>query len=342
MHRRLQQYFFFALFAIAAVLLFFILKPFLSPLFLAFAVAVIFRPLFRRILRSVGNRPSVAALTTVVIICLAVLVPLILIGTLLFNEVWNVYQHMTQAGGAATIIDTAIGNVQSYLREISPTITFSSQSYLNNFFAWIISHLDSFFSGFLHIGLQLFIMLLALFFILRDGGSIKKKYILFSPLADGDDEIIIKSVTTAIVSVVRGSLTVAVIQGILTGIGFFIFGIPNAILWGTVASICSLVPGIGTAITIVPGILYLFFSSKVPQAVGLLIWGGVAVGLIDNIIGPYLVRRGVRIHQFLILLSALGGVIFFGPIGFIVGPIILSVFHELIALYPKVADNTKS
>jgi predicted PurR-regulated permease PerM len=137
----------------------------------------------------------------------------------------------------------------------------------------------------------------------------------------------------AVYSIFAGSIIVALVQGILTGIGFTIFGVPNPALWGSIASVAALIPGVGTALVVVPGILYLFFTGSTGYAIGLLVWGILAVSLIDNFLGPILVNRGVKIHPFLILLSVLGGLIFFGPVGFLLGPIILAFLFALLDIY---------
>ena len=125
----------------------------------------------------------------------------------------------------------------------------------------------------------------------------------------------------------------ALIQGILTAVGFTFFGIPNATLWGSVAAITALIPGIGTALVLLPAILYLYFSGETLFAVGLLLWGMTAVGLVDNFLGPKLASYGMRLHPFLILLSVFGGVGFFGPLGFLLGPLVLSLLFALIEIY---------
>jgi predicted PurR-regulated permease PerM len=176
-------------------------------------------------------------------------------------------------------------------------------------------------------------MLFALFYLLRDGGKLKQDLILLSPLADDYDIKIFLKLKQAIRSVVVGSLVVGLIQGILTGIGFFIFGVPNPALWGSFAVIAALIPGIGTSLVIVPGILYLFFISTHLHALGMLIWGILAVGFIDNFLGPMLVNRGVHVHPFLILLSVIGGLSFFGPIGFIAGPLLVALLVALLEIY---------
>ena len=127
------------------------------------------------------------------------------------------------------------------------------------------------------------------------------------------DETIFNKLAVAINSVIRGNLAVALIQGILTAVGFALFGVPNPTLWGSVAAIAALVPSVGTALVLLPAILFLYWGEAL-SALGLLLWGATAVGLIDNFLGPKLAGRGMRLHPFLILLSILGGIAFFGPL----------------------------
>jgi len=109
--------------------------------------------------------------------------------------------------------------------------------------------------------------------------------------------------------------------------------VPSAILWGVIAAITALIPGFGTSLVIIPAILYLFLTGHIVQAVGLVIWGALAVGLIDNFLGPKLVGRGMHLHPLLVILSVLGGAALFGPIGFLLGPLCLGLFLTLFDIY---------
>ena len=122
----------------------------------------------------------------------------------------------------------------------------------------------------------------------------------------------------------------------MTEMGFSIFGVPNPILWGSVAAVAALIPGVGTALVLIPSILYLFFIGETVSASGLLVWGIVAVGLVDNILGPKLVGRGIKLHPFLTLLSILGGISFFGPLGFLFGPLTLSLLFAFLEIYSTI------
>ncbi len=226
--------------------------------------------------------------------------------------------------------------LEAYIQRFAPDINIDIVQYVQYGLQWTIGHLDSFFSGFFRIALGLFIMVLALFYLLRDGKELRAKFITLSPLNNAYDIQIIDKLKVAVNSIVRGSLVVAILQGILASIGVWIFGLPNIIIWGVCATIASLIPGLGTFIVLGPAVAYLFFTGNVGAAIGLLVWAVCIVGLVDNFVTPFLFGRGIKVHSFLILLSVLGGLAFFGPIGFLLGPIILALFFALLDIYPLI------
>lgn len=249
------------------------------------------------------------------------------------------YYFLTEESGRSEII-RLLNSVTSWFShtffDLLPAYSFDSLNiteFLQTGLQWAFSNIDKLFNGLAKIILGIFVTFLALFYFLRDGHDLKKQIIALSPLGDADDERIMKKLEQAIYSIFAGGLIVGIIQGILTGIGFAIFGVPNPAVWGTVAAISALIPGIGTSLVLVPGILYLFFTGMTTPAIGLLIWGLLAVGMIDNFLGPILINRGIKIHPFLILISVLGGIAFFGLIGFILGPLILAFLFALLDIY---------
>jgi predicted PurR-regulated permease PerM len=159
--------------------------------------------------------------------------------------------------------------------------------------------------------------------------------IKISPLPDSEDEIILNRMANAVRAVATGTLFLSLIQGTFAAIGFAIFGIPHPILWGTIATVGALMPGIGTSLVAAPAIIYLFVIGDTVPAIGLLIWSALVVGLVDNILGPYLIGRKSNMHPFIILLSVLGGIVVFGPLGFIVGPVIVALFLVLLEIYDQ-------
>jgi predicted PurR-regulated permease PerM len=210
--------------------------------------------------------------------------------------------------------------------------------YIQQGLEWLISHLGLALSGVSSFLLSLFIFFISFYYLLRDGNRLKKAIIKLSPLEDKEDEIVFKRLENAINSVIKGSLLIAIIQGILTTIGFTIFGIPNSILWGTITVIAALIPGIGTTLVILPAVVYLFIIGNNLSAVGLILWGMLAVGLIDNILGPKLVGRNLEIHPLFILLSVLGGIAFFGPLGVFLGPLTMSSLFAVLSVYVDIVN----
>lgn len=328
-----ETYFLFATIAVIGVILFFVFEPFLFPLILAIVFATVFTPAYKRILTLVKGRRGVASLLTTSAVLLVIVIPVAFLVTQIIAEASGLYSSIVNNSGTVTFsqsIETAIRNLGL---PFIPQGPLDVDQYARQGLSWLLQNVGSVFSNVAIITLDLFILLIAMHFLLRDGDTLRKIVITVSPLQDKYDETVIAKLERAINSVVTGSISVALIQGFLTAIGLAIFGVPNPVLWGTVASIVALIPGIGTSLVLIPSILFLFFTGATAAAVGLLAWGFLAVGLVDNILGPKLVGRGVQFHPFLILLSILGGVSFFGPLGFLLGPLTLSLLLALLEIY---------
>lgn len=335
---KLQHNFFLLIFIGSAFILLLMYQPFLNSLVLAGSFAIVFQPFYLWISRKVAKKESIAALLTVFLVLVLVLLPLLIIGGFLFDEVKNLYISLAIRSDVSPI-GLFLENLETHLKSFVPDINLNVPQYVESILRWTVSHLDSFFSSFLGVLLNSIIMVIALFFLLRDGKKFREKLYTLSPLGRQNDENILARLTLAVNSVIKGSLVISVIQGIFTATGFMITGIPNPVLWGVVAMILSLIPGVGTSLVTVPGILYLFFSAPLWHGILLAVWAIFGIGLIDNLLSPYVMKRGMNIHPLLILLSALGGISFFGPIGFILGPIVLAFFFALLDIYPRIITN---
>lgn len=342
MENKTQHYFFLVILIGIATLTFFIFYPYLTSLLLALVFSVMFRPLHRGVSRifSRGKQSSsLSTFITLMIVAVLVIIPLIFLGKQIYVESESLYFSLTDEGQRSAIVNnlnTVSQFISAKFGNLFPAYNFDSLNitvYIQNFLEWSFANLDTIFSSVTKLGFEIFIMLFALFYLLRDGMKFKLALIELSPLVDKYDEKIIAKLKQAIRSVVAGSLVVSVIQGILTGIGFYIFGVPNPALWGSFAVVTALIPGFGTSLVLIPGIIYLFVTAPHLHAIGLLIWGIVAVSFIDNYLGPMLVNRGVQIHPFVILLSVMGGLVFFGPIGFIAGPLVVALLAALLEIY---------
>lgn len=337
---RLQLIFFMILTAGISALAFFIFKPYIAPIFLAAIIAIVFHPLYKRLLIFFKEKKSIASLASVVIVLGAILIPSIFIGIALYKEATTFYFHVSSAQTGNEGILSAVTNFfEKRLSVFAPEISVDIGEYLQKFTSWAVGHLDNLFSSFFKILIGLLFMIVSLFYFLRDGERIVHRLVSLSPLADSYDEQIMKKVGLSINSIVRGSLAIALIKGFLTALGFAIFSIPNPILWGTVSAFASLIPFVGSSIVIVPAILYLFAAGSLFNLIGFAAWGVVFVGLSDNVLTPLLMKRGMKIHPFLILLSIFGGLGFFGPIGFIAGPVVLSLLFALFEIYPLITKK---
>lgn len=337
MQKKTELYFLLGLLAIIAVLTFFIYKPFIYVLFLAVVVATIFQPVYHRALKISRNRSGIASLLSTLFVLLIVIIPVSLIATQILRESTSLYSYIIEGDG--NIFSGGAHASVTRLAESFPVLQkfdLDLNKYVEQFLNWLLPYWGSLFSNLIKITTSTFIFLIALYYMFKDGEKLKLAIREMSPLKDSYDNTIFKKMENAINSIIKGSLIIAIIQGIVTSIGFLIFGVPSAFLWGTIASITALIPSVGTSLVVVPAIIYLFFSGSLFHAIGLAIWGFFAVGLIDNFLGPKLVGRGIKIHPFLILLSVLGGLALFGPIGFIIGPVVLSLLFTLSVIYSEI------
>jgi len=327
---------YFLLFALGAslVVAYFIVKPFLTPLILAAVFAFIFQPIYRWFLRFFKNHSSFSALASAVVAIILVILPLAFLGTLVFRESTTLFQTLA-SGDQSGLIGATERVIGQFLATLSIPFSFNIDvgEYVRQGLQVLIHNFGSIFSSFAKILLNTFVFLIAFYFFLKDGIKLKDYFVALSPLPDDDDELIATRLKLSVSAVVKGSLTIGIIQGLLTGIGFSIFGVPNPALWGSVTAIAALIPGVGTAIVVAPAVAFLFLTGHTLGSAGLLLWGVVAVGLVDNLLGPKLVGRGMRLHPLTVFLAVLGGLAFFGPIGFLIGPLAMSVCLALIDIY---------
>lgn len=343
--RTIGHYFLIALLGGMLLLTFYIFKPFLAPLVLAGAFAIILHPLYLSLLRLMGKWPSIASLLTVLVSVICILVPLGIIGTKIGLETAGLYTTLTDGDGRAQIATVVhsfeeitvryVPSAAGMTDELAANISAHAQQALT----WFIQHLGAAFTGIASLFLSLFIFFIALYFLLRDGVHLKQALVRLSPLDDSYDEAVAHKLVLAVNSVIKGNLTIALIQGVLTAIGFTLFGVPNSILWGAVTAIAALIPGIGTGLVFIPTVIYLLVVGDSMAALGLGIWGVLAVGMIDNFLGPRLIGSGIKLHPLLVLLSVLGGITLFGPVGVFLGPLSLSLLFAFLSIYSDIVKR---
>lgn len=341
-YQKSELYFLFAIIGVVVVLSFFIFQPFLYALILSVIFATVFAPIHRKFLALTHERRGVAALLTTVSVLLIIVVPIAFLSVQIFKEATQLYASILNSGGTSwgsQVVKVFVQNLNLPFLQVN-TIDFNQ--YLTEALNWLIQHFGTIFSNIAKIVVGLFVLLVAFYYVLKEGDNLKMTIITLSPLQNIYDETVLRKLETAVNSVVRGSISVGLTQGVLTAIGLMIFGVPNAVLWGSVAAVAALIPGFGTLLVIGPAILFLFYTGATVPAFGLMVWGAIAVGLVDNVLGPKLVGKGVQLHPFLILLSVLGGISFFGPLGLLFGPLVLSLLFAFLEIYSMIRGSERS
>lgn len=181
--------------------------------------------------------------------------------------------------------------------------------------------------------LQLFIYLYALFFFLMDGNSYIKSIRKYVPMFDHDFDEMLSQGLSITRATLKGALLIGILQGGLIGLAFAVLGIQGAAFWGAIAIVLSIIPSVGSGIVWFPAVIWLFSIGRTEAAIGLLVWGGAIVGSIDNVLRPKLVGQDTKMSDLMILLSTLGGIGFFGVIGFILGPILAGLVLTIWKIY---------
>jgi len=326
---QLKNFAFIGVFAAVTLLLFLVFLPFLTILTLAMVLAtLLYRP-YRGLLARFGGRRSAAAACMVVVVLFFCIVPLFFLGTEIFLEAQNLYG----SGSGTQFVEAIQHTVLHEVQRVFPSFSFTVGQYVGNAFAFVSGALAGLVSGTLYLALDTFLMLLAFFFFLRDGDKLLQSWVSISPFGRFETEELGRHLQLTIEAVVRGTLLVALIRWVLVGVAFYLFGIPDALLWGSLGGIVGAIPGLGTLLVFVPAVLYLYLKGSMLHAVALGVFGLMVITLVDNLLTPYFFGKGLEVPQIIILFSVLGGIIFFGPIGFILGPVVLSLFISLLDIY---------
>jgi predicted PurR-regulated permease PerM len=334
----------FVLFLVVAVTALFIAVtwPFLKPLLLGAMLAGLCRPLYRWLTRTCGNRPSLGAALTLLILLILVLGPVSAFVGIVVAQALAVSEQaipwVQEHFGAASTFNAHDWLAQRF-PAIGPYIPDQAQlmTHVGNAAkaagGFLVGGVSSFTAGTAAFLLDLFVMLYAMFYFFRDGRRLVEKIFYYTPLAHEDEVRLLDRLTAVTRATIKGTLVIGIIQGALAGLGFWVAGIGGAAFWGTVMAVLSIIPGIGSALVWVPGVIYLFLVGKTMAALLLLAWCALVVGTIDNVLRPALVGGDAKIPDLLILVGTLGGLFLFGPIGFIVGPIVCGLFLTVWEIY---------
>ncbi len=330
--RVVEYVFFFGLLVLSGYMVWQIMSPFLSALALAAVIVTISSPLYHKIrLYMPRQSKSLAAFISTIIVFVVGILPIVLMTTLVVNEIVDFYQEIDSAEGLT--ITTISAGIESQIQRVVPDFEINVADQIRLSAEWFTGNLASIFTGTITTFFLFFIALIASFYFFRDGRELLELVVKASPLPDDEDQEILDRMGRAVRAVATGTLLVALIQAVLATLGMMVAGVDRAVLLGGLVAIAAMIPGIGTSVIMFPVVIILFISGNVVPAIGLLIWSVLAVGLVDNFIGPQLMSRGNNMHPFIILISVLGGLSLFGAIGFLIGPVVVTLFLVLLEIY---------
>jgi predicted PurR-regulated permease PerM len=312
-----------------------VLYPFYGAVLWAVVVAVLFAPVHRRLLQSMPGRPSLAAAVTVLIIIAMVILPLAMIAASLVQEASSLFAK----------IQSGEYNLGSYLQRIFDALPAWATGLIERFNLTDLSALrEKLTSGLmtggqilapqaLSIGMNTFdfvirlgIMLYLLFFLLRDGKALAEGIREAIPLRGEQKAALFTRFADVVRATVKGGILVAMAQGTLGGIAFWFLGIHAALLWAVLMAFLSLIPAIGATLVWLPVAIYFLATGAVWQGIGLILYGVLVIGLVDNLLRPFLVGKGSKLPDYVVLISTLGGIEVFGLNGFVIGPLIAAMF----------------
>ena len=316
--------------------------PFLQALLVGAILSGLCHPLYRWMVRLFRGRESLASAVTLLILFLLIVGPLSALLGLVVKQALTVSEHaipwLQERFGAAGSFDVHQWLVERFplIADLVPSqgeIVKNLGTAAKTAGGVLVNWASAFTAGTAGFFLHLFVMIYAMFFFLKDGRSILQKIFYYMPLRHEDEIRMLERFVSVTRATIKGSLLIGLIQGSLAGIAFYFAGIDGAAFWGTIMVVLSVIPGIGTALVWVPTVIYLYVIGSPVSAILLAIWCAGVVGTVDNFLRPRLVGRDAEMPDLLILIGTLGGLFFFGPIGFVIGPVVCGLFLTALDIY---------
>jgi predicted PurR-regulated permease PerM len=309
-----------------------LLQPFFTAIVAAIILAVVTRHPYNWLSSKIRNR-SVCAAIALILITLAVIIPTFFLAQEIGKQAFAAISAF-RAGAHQDKIASFIANRPELASRIE---AFTSSIDVNNAARSTAAYLGGNIAGLLGTSVrmitQLVVMLFLLFFLFRDRALALAALRSLLPLQDDESTELLARVGDTILATALGRLTIAAVQGILAGLAFWVLGVPGVILWAATLTACAMIPAFGSFLVWGPVAVYLGLTGHWGRAAILVIWGGLIVSTIDNILYPILVGSHLRAHTVTILLSVLGGIALFGPIGIVLGPVLFTTGETLLDIW---------
>lgn len=328
------------LFALLVILSFLIVKPLLLALFIGALLAYAFYPVYKFALAKTG-KPTLSSFLVCFLVLLIVIIPAGLLIKVLIQESYVIYLMVKQKLAVGLFYNCAT-ELCTAISELSQSEWFSSQlkEIARSATNLIIGKGSAFLVNIPRLAINLFVIFFTLFFFLKDGESLLNRLHNYFQLRHKNYVLIVGRVREIIHGIVYGFLLIAMIQGIFGALGFFLFGIPSPLFWGLVMGFFALIPAIGTGVIWVPASLILLLdgvfqnsTTLILKGIGLFVYSFIFVGSIDNLLRPKIIGDKAKVHIAIVMVGIFGGILLIGPLGVILGPLVLSLTAEIMKLY---------
>jgi predicted PurR-regulated permease PerM len=331
------------------------LQPFIEVVLWAVVLVIVFFPIHRRIQTRVGS-PGWSALLSCLLVIFVILVPLTLLTFAVVNELSDFAQMLQPkpdgsggaAGAAAGLLDPNspyLGPAVRWVGQYYDLSKLGSQEFiaerLKGVSGAIASRTLGFVGGAVGFVVEVFFVIFTMYYLFRDGERMRAAAYDMMPLSGPQAREILDRTGEVIGASVYGVLVIAVIQGVLGGLAFWVLGLPSPLLWGVVMIFLSMIPMLGAFIVWVPAAIYLGLTGHWAKAVMLAVWGALVIGSVDNFLRPKLVGERTRLHELLVFFSVLGGLQVFGVLGIVLGPVIVAITIALLDVLRQADGHTR-
>lgn len=332
----LQTVFFFGLIIVLSVGMVYLFAPFFYPLFWAAVLAVLFYSWYKYFLSHVLSR-NVAAIFATSAVFLVLILPLLLVFLLLLQESLHLFRILDSS-------DVSFDTLAAWFTQSSFAQYFEGfhtqwTTYAKEAGVYVSQLLFDVVRSITHntilFVVKLVFTLYTLFFFFKDGPEIIHRLTRLSPLADGYDSKLFERFHATVHAAIKSTLLIGGIQGVLGAILFYATGVPGALLWGVLMAFLGAIPAAGSFIIWVPVGLIMLLVGNIWQGITILAVGACLISLVDNMLRPYLVGKDVALHPVVVLFSTIGGISLFGISGFVIGPVIASLYFALLSVYDE-------
>jgi predicted PurR-regulated permease PerM len=315
------------------------LKPFLMAIFLAGLFSALARPVYRRLRILFRGHRHPASAVTLILMIVVVLLPLFFLISTVVGQAVDVGQTVTpwirmnleQPDRLTAYLEGL--PFYDYLEPYREQFLERAGKLVGSTSNWIVGRLSQATLGTANFIFMTFVFLYTMYFFQMDGHKLVRLILYYLPLNGDDESLMLDKFTSVSRAMIKGTFLIGILQGSLAGIAFAVAGIDNAVFWGTVMSVLSIIPSVGSALVWIPASIVLMMQGNMVAGIGLLAFCGLIVGSLDNVLRPILVGKDTRMHELMIFFGTLGGILMFGIPGVLIGPLIASLFITIWELY---------